>query len=197
MLDRDFTEHNGDYEVKKALRSLLVFGEHDLGQRAPFPRIDLVLCRNVLIYFTAALQRRALQLFAFSLRPGGYLVVGKSETVSPLAEYFAIDQPRLKVFRRVGDRALIPPSRIKEAVTVASGARAGMPRGTTSTSLRSAKGAREPLRLRSAGRSEDVLQDLPVGVVVIDRNYDILTINAVARRQFGIHSTAIGNDFIH
>ena len=63
---------------------MTVFGQHDLGQRAPFPRIDLVLCRNVLIYFTSELQRRALQLFAFSLRDGGYLVLGKSETTSPL-----------------------------------------------------------------------------------------------------------------
>jgi two-component system CheB/CheR fusion protein len=108
LLSRYFTDHGGEYEVKKELRTLLVFGEHDLGQRAPFPRIDLILCRNVLIYFTAALQRRALQLFAFSLRPGGYLVVGKSESVSPLAEYFAVDQPRLKVFHRVGERAYAP-----------------------------------------------------------------------------------------
>ena len=47
---------------------MTVFGQHDLGHRAPFPRIDLALCRNVLIYFTNELQRRALHLFAFSLR---------------------------------------------------------------------------------------------------------------------------------
>ena len=77
------------------MRGLLVFGEHDLGLRAPFPRIDLVLCRNVLVYFTPELQRRALQLFAFSLRRGGYLVLGKGETVGPLPEFFALEQARL------------------------------------------------------------------------------------------------------
>jgi len=56
------------------LLCIVVFGEHDLGQRAPFPRIDLVLCHNVLIYFTPDLQQRALHLFAFALREGGYLV---------------------------------------------------------------------------------------------------------------------------
>ena len=69
-----------------------MFGEHDLGQRAPFPQIDLALCRNVLIYFTSDLQKRALQLFAFSLRDGGYLVLGKAETTSPLREYFVLSQ---------------------------------------------------------------------------------------------------------
>ena len=70
---------------------MTVFGEHDLARRAPFPRIDLTLCRNVLIYFTAELQRRALQLFAFSLRDGGVLVLGKSETTSPLPELFVLE----------------------------------------------------------------------------------------------------------
>ena len=62
------TEHfdlvDGGYQVKKALRAMMVFGQHNLGDRAPFPRVDLILCRNVLIYFTPELQRRILQLFA-------------------------------------------------------------------------------------------------------------------------------------
>jgi two-component system CheB/CheR fusion protein len=197
MLDRYFTEHNGDYEVKKSLRSLLVFGEHDLGQRAPFPRIDLILCRNVLIYFTAGLQRRALQLFAFSLRPGGYLVLGKSESVSPLAEYFVVDQPRLKVFRRAGDRALIPPSRIKESLSITP-PRPVPPRLSMPVpSARPGRPGRDPHRLRPGARSEQILLPLPFAVVVVDRDYDIQSINSVARRIFGIHSGALDRDFVH
>src|SRR5215207_8835078 len=90
LVDRHFNPLNGTFEVRKQIRSLVVFGEHDLGNRAPFPRIDLVLCRNVLIYFTPELQRRALQLFAYSLRHGGYLALGKAETVSPLPEFFSV-----------------------------------------------------------------------------------------------------------
>ena len=78
----------GGFEVKKLIRGMTVFGQHDLGHRAPFPRIDLTLCRNVLIYFTNELQRRALHLFAFSLRDNGYLILGKSETTSPLVGVF-------------------------------------------------------------------------------------------------------------
>jgi len=66
--DRYFVKSDGGYEVAKRLRSMMVFGEHDLGERAPFPRIDLILCRNVLIYFAAPMQRVALETFAFSLR---------------------------------------------------------------------------------------------------------------------------------
>ena len=94
------------------MRGLVIFGEHDLGQRAPFPHIDLVLCRNVLIYFTAELQKRALQLFAFSLHEGGYLMLGTAETTASLPDYFTPAQPHLKVFRRQGSRALVPSVRM-------------------------------------------------------------------------------------
>jgi len=191
MVTRHFTPYGDDYEVRKGLRSMLVFGEHDLGQRAPFPRIDLILCRNVLIYFTPALQRRALQLFAFSLRSGGYMALGKSETVSPLAEYFAVDQPRLKIYRRAGERALIPPSRFLDTMhQPAMSTRAPVP------TPRAQKSGRDPIR-PSAWHGDHVLLGLPFGVVVIDRNYDIKFLNGTARRIFSIHTTALEQDFIH
>src|SRR5688572_28143500 len=115
LIARCFSVENGVYRSRKHIRVLMVFGQHDLGQRAPFPRVDLVLCRNVLIYFTTELQRRALQLFAFSLRDHGYLVLGKAESTGSLAEYFAPEHPHLKVFRRQGERMhVIPPTRLAE-----------------------------------------------------------------------------------
>jgi len=195
MVERHFIQHEDGYEVNKRLRGILVFGEHDLGQRSPFPRIDLILCRNVLIYFTPALQRRALQLFAFSLRMGGYLVLGKSETVNPLAEVFTLDQPRLKSYRRVGDRAFIPPSRLASAspmpalpMTRAIGAQRTAPRSSRQDAVRL------PI---AVGAGDQVLFGLPFAVVVVDENYDIHNLNSEARRMFGIHTTALGQDFIH
>lgn len=88
LLERYFESADGEYRVNNRVCGMLVFGKHDLGQWAPFPRIDLVLSRNVLIYFTPELQRRALDLFAHSLRDGGRLVLGKAEAVSARAEYF-------------------------------------------------------------------------------------------------------------
>jgi CheR methyltransferase, SAM binding domain len=60
LVDRYFTPVGEAYQVKKRVRSLTVFGEHDLGQHASFPHTDLCVCRNVLIYFTPELQQRAL-----------------------------------------------------------------------------------------------------------------------------------------
>src|SRR5207253_4216494 len=108
LVDRYFNRVAGELEVKKQVRAMTVFGGHDLGQRAPFPRIDLALCRNVLIYFTSELQKRTLHLFAFALREGGLLVLGKAETVSPLAEFFSVEEPRLKIYRRYGEPVLLP-----------------------------------------------------------------------------------------
>jgi two-component system, chemotaxis family, CheB/CheR fusion protein len=111
-LENSQPDRNADlYEVTPYLRSLVIFGEHDLGQRAPFPRIDLVLCRNVLMYFTPELQKRTLQLFAFALRDGGYLALGKAETAKPLGAYFVAAHQHLKLYHRHGERVLAPIAR--------------------------------------------------------------------------------------
>jgi len=201
LVERHFQRLDGAYEVRKPVRSLVVFGEHDLGHRAPFPRIDLVLCRNVLIYFTPELQRRALQLFAFSLRRGGYLVLGKAETVSPLPELFALDQPRLKIFRRIGEAVPIPPDRLLKAAPLAPTPPRPARRLPGNRRLGAALAPnppREPPREPSLGqRAARLLDRLPVGVVTTDANYHIRTINGAARRLLGIHSAAIGEDLIH
>ena len=199
LVERYFTQlEDGAYEVNKRIRSLVVFGQHDLGQRAPFPRIDLALCRNVLIYFTPDLQRRALQLFAFALHDGAYLVLGKAETATPLATSFTLDNPRLKVYRRAGARVMFPPPR-HEAVGVESGRatpRLGRPAGAAVLATRERHEPAERPR-PSAERADALLGQLPVGVVLVDPSYDIQFINPAARHLLAIHSPAIGADLIH
>ncbi|XXX71723.1 CheR family methyltransferase [Sorangium sp. So ce134] len=189
LIERYFIAIDGQYQVKKRIRNLTVFGEHDLGQRAPFPHLDLVLCRNVLIYFTSDLQRRTLHLFAFSLREGGYLVLGKAETTSPLSEYFVANDIQQKVYVRRGERILVPPS------TVAA----------PTPPRRVARGKTPLVPLRGIGKdlprarmSIDVLlSSFRMGVVLVDGRYDILEINFAARRLLGIHGTALGQDLVH
>ncbi len=196
MVERYFTPYNGGYEVSKRVRGLVVFGQHDLGQRPPFPHIDLCLCRNVLIYFTPELQQRALQLFAFALRDAGYLVLGKAETPGTLGEFFVPSHPQLKIYRRQGDRLLIPAARIRDTASLRISQALSHPR--PSAQHEPPRPPREAVRPRTSADGEAaLLRALPVGVIVVDRHYDIQTINAMARRLMGIHGTALREDLIH
>jgi len=184
--DRYFVRTDGGYEIGKRLRSLVVFGEHDLGERAPFPRIDLLLCRNVLIYFTAPMQRAALETFGYSLRPGGRLVLGPSETVAALPVPFAQENARLCVYRRrPGAKLLLPVPRAAQ-----------LRRNPLDQAVRA---TRQDVQhaAASAAAAEGLLLDLAVGVVVVDPNYDIVRINSAARRLLAIHGTAFDQDFVH
>lgn len=188
ILERYFTRTDGEYEVSKRIRGLIVFGVHDLGQRAPFPHMDLVLCRNVLMYFTPELQRRALHLFAFALRDRGALVLGKSETLSPLPEYFEREQQHLRIYRRHGDRALIP------AALALSDHGAGGPQLAARES-RKDQGQHTGSAGSEAGAT--TVLDIPIGLVNIDVKYDIVAINPAARRLLGIHIPGAGEDLLH
>ncbi len=96
---RFFVRRGDDYQVVRTLRQRVVFAHHDLTSDPPFSRISLVSCRNLLIYFDAALQRRLLVSFRFALLPGSYLFLGPSEALGDLAESLpAIDQ-RWRIFR--------------------------------------------------------------------------------------------------
>ena len=197
MIDQYFTARDGSYEVRKPIRSMVVFGQHDLGQRPPFPNVDLVLCRNVLIYFTARLQEQTLDAFAYSLRDGGYLVLGASETPRPLNDLFQVVDRRNRVFLREGPR---PPLRPSWPSTTVNGndATAWSPASTSAIDVAMRQAEREAQRNQSSGaRFENVLRQLPGGVALVDRRYDIEFINGAARRLLGIHGVALGQDFIH
>ena len=188
--DRHFVKSDGGYEVAKRLRALMVFGEHDLGERAPFPRIDLLLCRNVLIYFTAPMQRVALETFAFSLRPGGRLVLGTSETVTALPEPFEEEHARLRVYRRLPGSYAIAPMR-PAALRLRRGQDSQLDQAIRVTH-------RDVRRVTESSASADsLLLNLTVGIVVVDPRYYILRINSAARKMLGIHGTAFDQDFIH
>lgn len=205
---RYFVPVEDGYEITKQVRGLVVFGEHDLGQRAPFPNIDLVLCRNVLIYFTSELQKRALQLFAFALRDGGYLVLGNAESPGPLARYFVSVHPHFKTYQRRGERALVPPARVAGPMRARSpspepaSALALLPPDERLTTLpqlaEHAQGQAERPRMRlSREKLGNQILALPIGVVVIDREYDVRMINSAAYRLLDISRAATGKDLLH
>jgi two-component system, chemotaxis family, CheB/CheR fusion protein len=104
------------YRIRKDIRDFLVFSEQDLITDPPFFRLDLISCRNVLIYMGADLQKKLMSLFHFALSPGGVLFLGSSETVGDHGDLFATVDRSSKVYRRKPDR---PGARRKAPGTVA------------------------------------------------------------------------------
>ncbi len=100
-LARFFTKRGDSYTVTKSLRDLCVFTQHDLAQDPPFSRIDLVSCRNLLIYLEPALQKRVVEILHYALRPGGYLLLGQAEMIDPGdLELFEVVEKADRIFRR-------------------------------------------------------------------------------------------------
>ena len=102
-LSQHFTlEPDGhNYRIQKNIRDLIIFSEHDLLKDPPFSRLDMVVCRNLLIYFSSELQRKVMRIFHYALKPTGILVLGNSEGVGADAELFSVVDSKLKIFKRV------------------------------------------------------------------------------------------------
>nr|WP_276616178.1 CheR family methyltransferase [Rhodobacter sp. SGA-6-6] len=100
-LARWFVKEGNTYCIVKELREMCIFSQHNLIKDAPFSRLDLVSCRNLLIYLNAELQNRVIPLFHFALKPGGFLFLGNSENVSRHGKLFAPVDRRFRIFRQV------------------------------------------------------------------------------------------------
>jgi len=99
-LKRFFTRINHRWQVVKALREMVVFAHHNLLKDPPFSRLDLLVCRNFLIYLTPDMQRKLIPLFHRVLKPGGVLFLGGSETVGRHSELFTSLDKKWKIFVR-------------------------------------------------------------------------------------------------
>lgn len=109
----ELDEDTKDWTVIKRVRNMVVFAPHDLLSDPPFTKLDLVCCRNVLIYFSVEAQQRILGGFAFGLRHGGFLFLGSSETVGGQREAFEFVDARNRIFQRSQRHA--PPRSMSRA----------------------------------------------------------------------------------
>ncbi|HEX3157481.1 MAG TPA: chemotaxis protein CheB, partial [Gemmatimonadaceae bacterium] len=98
-LERFFIREDGGYRVTRRVRDLCVFATQNIVRDPPFSQLDLISCRNVLIYFEAALQERAISMFHYALRPSGLLLLGAAESVGSSAEFFTPFDKRHRIFR--------------------------------------------------------------------------------------------------
>ena len=104
--ERFFVPQDGGYTIHPDIRSMVMFAQHDVISAPPFTQLDLLLCRNVLIYFSALLQRRLMPLFHFSLRSAGILVLGSAETVGRSQHLFTPLIPGSRIYGRIEQSVL-------------------------------------------------------------------------------------------
>ncbi|WP_342616406.1 CheR family methyltransferase [Rhodoferax sp. GW822-FHT02A01] len=98
------------YRIHKSIRDLLVFSEQDLIKDPPFSRLDLISCRNLMIYLDANLQKRLIPLFHYALRPGGTLFLGSSEGIGEYDALFAVLDRKSKLYLRSGEKSAGQPN---------------------------------------------------------------------------------------
>lgn len=136
--ERFFTFDSGSYVVSKALRDLCIFSPHSITRDPPFSRMDLVSCRNLLIYFGPESQRRLIPLFCYALRPRGFLFLGMSETIGQFSDLFAPLDKKHCVFqaREAGVSARLQLFSSGWLGTSSAGHRAVRPSARASSDLR-------------------------------------------------------------
>src|SRR5438445_12265113 len=99
MLQRYFTKVEHGFRISKRIREVCVFSRQDLARDPPFSKVDLISCRNVLIYLGSELQNKLMPIFHYALKPDGYLLLGNSETVGP-SHLFSLRHKSLKIYTK-------------------------------------------------------------------------------------------------
>ncbi len=100
-LSRFFTKTDDGYRINTEIRESIVFAQHNIIMHPPFTNIDIISCRNLLIYLDSELQKKLLGLFFYSLNPDGILVLGNSETLGSQSHLFTPENSSLKIYKRV------------------------------------------------------------------------------------------------
>jgi two-component system CheB/CheR fusion protein len=165
-LQRFFSYHDHGYQVSRQIRDMVVFARHNLGKDPPFSHLDLISCRNVLIYMQSPLQRKVLRVFHYALKSDAFLLLGTSESVGDAADQFSLWDRKLKIYSKknipsssVFDFSLGMPSGAEES------SRPGMPPLQTE---------RRPMFSLQQLADRKVLEKFGPPGVLIDENMEVL-----------------------
>jgi two-component system CheB/CheR fusion protein len=171
LLAKHFRLAESCYIFDPELRRSVVFGRHDLVQDSPISRIDLLICRNTLMYFNSEAQSRILARFAFGLSPGGLLFLGKAEMLLSATDLFAPIDLKRRVFTKVG-----------------------RPGGQTLSAARPniAAEATDPPALPDGALREAALNTSTLAQILVDNTQTVSMINDQARALLGLSSQDIG-----
>ena len=167
-LERFFTKEADGYRVQKTLRQTVMFATHNVIQDPPFSRLDLISCRNLLIYMNRNVQEKVLQLLNFSLRPEGYLFLGSSESIDDGVEGFVVVDKDSRIYQQ--------QPRVRVGMMLAQ--------------MQALTSVRSPAETRGAGRRQvsfgelhqSLLEHYAPPSVVVDEHYDIMHLSDHAGR---------------
>ncbi|MBD2020062.1 PAS domain-containing protein [Leptolyngbya sp. FACHB-36] len=173
LVEKYFEPSDDRYGFRKDLRRSVIFGRHDLIQDAPISKIDLLLCRNVLMYFNAETQARILARFHFALRNGGFLVLGKAEMQMLHANIFSPIDLKRRIFTKVGKLQL------RDRLLLAT--------QTDSETEETVGYLSSQVRLREAA-----FEIALVAGIVVDSNGILVLINERARSLFNLSTRDVG-----
>lgn len=163
-LHRFFTQSTSHYQVNKQVREQVVFAAQNLISDAPFSKLDLISCRNLLIYLEPEVQRKVVSLFHFALNDDGYLFLGSSETVGRNIDLFKTVSKKWRIFRRIG-----PTRREIVDFPISSGY---LRNGISQPGLRQRHGSQQ-IDLAEL-TSRHLLKDYAPASVLINRKYEAL-----------------------
>src|SRR5215471_16836383 len=172
-----YFEQNGtQFAFRPDLRRRVIFGRHDITRDAPISRLELLVCRNTLMYFNVETQSQVIDRFHFALREGGYLFLGKAEMLLSDGERFEVVSMRQRIFRRRPGAAV--------------------PRYQSLPIRLDALGTPE---MREVGRKRQLrdlaLEAAPFAAIGVDADGNVIMINGQMRNMFGITSRDIGRQF--
>jgi two-component system CheB/CheR fusion protein len=176
LRDKYFEQNGTQFSFRPDLRRRVIFGRHDITRDAPISRLDLLVCRNTLMYFNVETQSQVIDRFHFALRERGYLFLGKAEMLLSDGERFEVVSMRQRIFRRRPGTAV--------------------PRYQSMPIRLDAIGTPE---IREVGRKRQLrdlaLESAPFAAIGIDADGNVVLINSQMRNMFGITSRDIGRQF--
>ena len=173
LLLKYFLSKSNSYQVSEKLRRTVIFSKHNIIKNPPFSNMDMVVCRNLLIYFQNSIQKKAMNMLHYALKENGVLVLGTSESVQSHKENFAEIDRRWKIFKNIK-----PSTRIKNGISHAAAT------GGVNASLleNKAEKERKPFRTHSNPikqklqneLNETILEQFGGASVFVDSEYNIL-----------------------
>ncbi|MDR4307592.1 PAS domain S-box protein [Chelatococcus sambhunathii] len=183
-LARWFVKEGDTYCIVKELREMCIFSSHNILKDAPFSRLNLVSCRNLLIYLNADLQNQVIPLFHFALAPGGYLFLGNSENATRHPKQFEPIEPRSRIFRRLdGDARALPSFPIETTVPIRRSDIAAVP-GRAAESV-------------VARQAERIVSRFSPAYVIVDAEGHIVHFSGRMERYLGPAAGAASLDLIN